>query len=135
MEFSQAIEQIREFKTNGINCDIDTEDIVDKLIDWSKRFKFEVVEVDHATVALKLETLPDNLADFCREVYEFCPDVIDQGYDCIPDIIEMAEEDSEASDPVLVELIKDLDPESEDFGLKLMEKDLPNIMAITLWWD
>lgn len=135
MELNQAIEKIREVGTNGINCDIETEDIVNKLIDWSTRFKFEVLDVDDATVEIKLESLPDNLTDFCQEVYEFCPDTIDQGYGCIVDMIETAEESGTPIDPENLELIQGLDPEAEDFGLKVMERDLPRIMALTLWWD
>jgi hypothetical protein len=135
MELNQAIDKIREFGTNGINCDVDTDDIVDKLINWSKRFKFEILEIDHATVGIKLESLPDNLSDFCKEIYEFCPDTIDQGYGCLADMIEMAEEIGEDIDPANLELVEGLDPESEDFGLQVMERDLPRIMAITLWWD
>ena len=135
MELNQAIDKIREVGTNGINYDVETDDIVKRLINWSKRFRFEVLEVDHATVALKLESLPENLANFCQEVYEFCPNTIDQGYDCLSDMIEMAQERGKEIDPAYLELMNGLDPEAQNFGLKLMEKDLPRVMQLTLWWD
>lgn len=135
MNLNQAIDKIREVGTNGINYDVDTNDIVDRLTDWSKRFKFDVLAVDHATVELKLESLPDNLSDFCKEVYEFCPDTIDQGYGCLAEMIEAAEEMGEAIDPINLELIDGLDPAADDFGLKVMERDLSRTMSITLWWD
>lgn len=135
MELNQAIKKIRKLGTNGINCDVETEDIVDRLIAWSHRFEFEVVEVDHATVAIKFSTLPEDLSAFCQEVYVFCPDVLEQGYDCLPDMLEMAEEQGREVDPSVLELMKGLDPEDEDFGLKAMERDLPQNMRLTLWWD
>lgn len=135
MELNQAIEKIRELGTNGANSDVETEDIVARLMNWSTRFKFEVLEIDHATVELKLDSLPEDLADFCKEVYEFCPDTIDQGYGCLAEMIEMAEEMGEDLDPTNLELIHGLEPNAEDFGLKVMERDLPRVMAITLWWD
>ncbi|ABW32447.1 DUF4253 domain-containing protein [Acaryochloris marina] len=78
-ELTQAIKKIRKLGTNGINCDVETEDIVDRLIAWSQRFEFEVVEVDHATVGINFSTLPEDLSEFCQEVYEFNPDVLEQG--------------------------------------------------------
>ncbi|MGP1371558.1 MAG: DUF4253 domain-containing protein [Almyronema sp.] len=135
MDLNQAIDQIRQIGTNGINCDVDTNDIVERLLDWSKRFRFEVLEVDQATVHLKLYSLPENLADFCQEVYEFCPDVIDQGYGCLAEMIEMSQEMGDEIDPANLELVDGLDPEAEDFGLKVMAKDLPRTMALMLWWD
>ena len=135
MELNQAIEAIRECGTNGINCDVETDDIVERLMDWSQRFRFEVTEIDHATVKLKLASLPDNLSDFCQEVYEFCPDIIDQGYGCLGEMLEMAEETGQGVDPVYLEMVKGLDPSADDFGLIVMERDLPRVMAITLWWD
>lgn len=135
MELNEAIENILQVGTNGINYDVETQDIVDRLIDWSNRFRFEVLEVNGATVKLKLDSLPDNLSNFCKEVYEFCPDTIEQGYGCLAEMLEMAEELGQEVDPVNLELIEGLDPESEDFGLRVMERDLPRIMEITLWWD
>ncbi|WP_299414875.1 DUF4253 domain-containing protein [Acaryochloris sp. IP29b_bin.148] len=135
MELDQAIEKIRELGTNGINCDVETDDIVQRLTDWSHRFEFEVVDVDHATVAINFSTLPEKLSEFCQEVYEFCPDVLEQGYDCLPDMLEMAEEQGTEVDPSVLELIQGLDPEEEDFGLRVMERDLPQNMKLTLWWD
>ncbi|WP_299484826.1 DUF4253 domain-containing protein [Acaryochloris sp. IP29b_bin.137] len=135
MELNQAIEKIRKLGTNGINCDVETEDIVQRLMNWSRRFEFEVVEVDHATVAITFASLPEDLSEFCQEVYEFCPDVLEQGYDCLPDMLEMAEEQGTEVDPSVLELMQGLDLKDEDFGLKVMERDLPRNMKLTLWWD
>ena len=135
MNFTEAIASIKANHTNGINYDVTTDDIIAKLTQWSEQIKFEVTEVDHATVKLYLETLPENLAEFCQEVYEFCPDTIEQGYGCLGDMIEMSEEYGHEIPPEMLELMKGLDPSAEDFGLKAMEKDLPRVKALTLWWD
>ena len=135
MDFNAAIAAIKANDTNGINYDVTTEDIIAKLTDWSDRIKFEILEVDHATVVLKFETLPENLSEFCQEIYEFCPDTIEQGYGCLGDMLEMSEEYGHDIPPEMLELIKGLDPSAEDFGLKAMEKDLPRGKSLTLWWD
>lgn len=135
MDLLQAFEKIWKLGTSGINYDVETEDIIQRLMDWSHRFEFEVMEVDHATVALSLKSLPDQLTEFCQEVYEFCPDTIEQGYDCLPEMLEMAEEQGDEVDPSVLDLMRGLDPEEEDFGLKVMERDLLQNMKLTLWWD
>ncbi|ABW31620.1 hypothetical protein AM1_A0111 (plasmid) [Acaryochloris marina MBIC11017] len=39
MELNQSIRKIQELGTNGINCDVETEDIVDRRIAWPQRFE------------------------------------------------------------------------------------------------
>ncbi len=135
MELNQAIKEILECRTDGSNYDIETEDIVERLTDWSKKFKFEVLEVDYATVKLKLESLPENLADFCQEIYEFCPDVIEQEYATLAYKLSKDKELGEVIEPENLALIDGLDPEAEDFSLRVMERNLPRVMKLTLWWD
>ena len=134
MEFNAAIDKIKELETNGINCDVTTEDIINRLTAWSQQFDFEITDVDHATVKLSLKELPDNLASFCKEVYTFCPDTVDQGYGCIFDLIEHAEMLGPPQ-PELIELVEGLDPEDELYGLKVMERDLARKGELVLWWD
>ena len=40
MELSEALLKIREAQTDGINCDVTTEDIIAKLEEWNKQCKF-----------------------------------------------------------------------------------------------
>lgn len=135
MELETAILKIREAHTDGINYDITTEDIINKLQEWSQRCDFTIDSVNHNTIEVKFQSLPTNLKAFCQEIYNFCPDVIDQGYDCIPDMIEIAENMGESVNQDIQELVAGVDLEAEDCGLQLMEKDLPRIMKLTLWWD
>jgi len=135
MKFDDAVSKMKEVGTNGVNYDIHAEDIIEQLTKWSAHMEFEVTEIDRSYVKLKLFSLPNNLPEFCREVYEFCPDTIDQGYGAIAESLEMAEETGTDIDPKLWKLAEGLDPESEDFGLKIMERDLPDKMALMLWWD
>jgi hypothetical protein len=40
-----------------------------------------------------MEQLPPDLKKFTKEIYEFCPDVIDQGYGSMKDMIKSYKED------------------------------------------
>ncbi|WP_071880727.1 DUF4253 domain-containing protein [[Leptolyngbya] sp. PCC 7376] len=135
MDLNQAFNQIRTLGTNGINCDVTTENIIERLSTWSKNFEFDVLEIDYATVKLAFKTMPKELRKFCEEVYEFCPDTIDQGYGCLMDLIEIAEAHGQQIPPENLELMEGLDPDSDDFGLEVMQRDLLRTKTLTLWWD
>ena len=66
--------------TDGVNYDIYNTDIVKKLKEWGSEIDLtlEVVDVDRVQGYFK--HLPSPPIKFTREVYAFCPDVIEQGY-------------------------------------------------------
>ena len=127
MEFEEAKRRIEAEGTNGINYGITTEVLLRVLEDWSNFCEFEVTEVGHDRVSLELRTLPEDLPAFCREVHALCPDIVDQGYGLAEDMVEYR--------PELAELIAGLDPQAEDFPLRVMARDLRQRRALFLWWD
>ena len=135
MQLDEAIQQMRQAQTNAANYDLDTDDIVKKLQEWTKKCDFTVEEVDHDRVEIRFNTLPEDLTAFCKDVYAFCPDTIDQGYGCFADMIDAAAELGAEVHPSVMALADGVDLEDDDYGLELMERDLPNNMRLTLWWD
>jgi len=87
--------------TDGANYGFQTHDIIAWLQQLSARCKFELTGAADDWVALRFETLPPDICAFAQEVYEFCPDSVDQG------IGLMSEED----DPELFELALQLCPQ------------------------
>ncbi|MDR9402880.1 MAG: DUF4253 domain-containing protein [Halothece sp. Uz-M2-17] len=135
MELSAALLKIREAQTDGINYDLTTEDIIKKLEEWNQQCHFSIARVSKDTIDLRFQSLPNDLDAFCQDIYEFCPDVIDQGYDCIPEMIEMAENRGQEVNAEIQDLIADVDLNAEEIGFILLKKDLPKRMQLTLWWD
>jgi hypothetical protein len=74
--------------TNGINCDLDTDDIVQRLEQWDALYTIEISDVEPDGLVVRFATLPDDLSTFAREIYEFCPDTIDQHFGCIDDMVD-----------------------------------------------
>lgn len=70
---------LRIMQTNGEEYEILNEDVVARLKDWEKAFSFDIVGADNDWVEIKFRTLPKDLSAFAEEVYEFCPDAVDQG--------------------------------------------------------
>lgn len=124
--------------TNGINCDIDTEDIVKKLMDWDQRYGICFENVTHDGLLVHFKSLPgdaDALHALGEEIYDFCPDVIDQGFGCMDDMLEMLEAQGLEIDEPTQTLIAGVDFEDENFGLELLARSLASEKQVSLWWD
>ncbi len=72
-------EILRVMHTDGDDYEISNQDVIDRLKEWEKRSTFEIVGADSDWVELEFKTLPQDLRAFVEEVYEFCPDAVDQG--------------------------------------------------------
>ncbi len=101
---------------------------------WHKRYKISIAEVTNAGFKLSFAKLPKKLTKLAQELYDFCPDIIEQGYGCMDDLQESIENGGTVSDDLL-ELIKDIDFSDDNFGLKILSKDLAKKSEISLWWD
>ncbi len=69
--------------TNGINYDHDTNDVIDKLKEWDKLYGIEIIGSGMDFVEIILNKMPGDLKAFSNEIYEYCPDSVDQGFETI----------------------------------------------------
>lgn len=73
--------QIVEFFGTGAgNYGLSNQDMIDKLREWETLCQFEILGGGGDTLVLAFKTLPEDLLAFANDVYEFCPDLMDQGY-------------------------------------------------------
>jgi len=75
------------------------------------------------------------LLDGQGRVTDFCPDVIEQGFGCMDDMLQMAEETGQSISPELMKLLDGIDFSKEDFGLEILQRDLRENKLVRLWWD
>lgn len=66
--------------TNGTNYDLSNRDIVQRLQKWENICCFQILGADFDWVELQFENLPSDLNTFAEEIYQFCPDTLEQGY-------------------------------------------------------
>ncbi|WP_460219448.1 DUF4253 domain-containing protein [Psychroserpens sp. MEBiC05023] len=78
---------IEQIGTNGVNYDIYNPDIIKQLKEWDEQVNFKLVVIDDSRIHAYMTKLPNDINTFTSEVYEFCPDVIDQGYSSMEDMI------------------------------------------------
>jgi hypothetical protein len=70
---------LRVMHTDGDDYDISNEDVIERLKDWEKSSPFDIIGADNDWVEIEFKTLPQDLKAFAEEVYDFCPDAVDQG--------------------------------------------------------
>lgn len=70
---------IRLAATDAVNYDKTTEQIIAELKAWDAQFGIDIWQAETDTVQLKLKSLPKDLPAFSQRLYEFCPDIVDQG--------------------------------------------------------
>ena len=85
---ADQFELIKLIGTNGVNYDVYNDDIVAQMKEWHKTVDFTIDVVDVARIHAYMDKSPKNIKQFAKEVYKFCPDVIDQGYSSMDEMIE-----------------------------------------------
>lgn len=83
---------LRYRQTNGINYDYENEDVVAKISEWNDRFGLTVIGCGRDWLELEFKKLPTDLDAFAEEVYEFCPDSVDQGVGEVRNLKELIKE-------------------------------------------
>ncbi len=127
--------QIYEYRTNGINCDVTTADIEKQLTGWDKLYGVSISEVREDRLTIHFENMPNDVSSLAKELYEFCPDIIDQGFGVMDEMVEMAESGAFELDAEVKKMIAGIDFDDENFGLVLLERHLKEHSFIELWWD
>ncbi|WP_372660771.1 DUF4253 domain-containing protein [Cohnella sp.] len=77
-------------QTNGDNYDIGNKEVIAKLKKWNSRFPFDIIGADFDWVEANFKVMPDDneIRSFAQEIYDFCPDIVDQGTGSIESLIE-----------------------------------------------
>ena len=70
---------LRLAATDAINYGMTTDQIIAELQQWDSQFGIDIWQASTDTVQLDLNSLPSDVPAFSRKLYEFCPDIVDQG--------------------------------------------------------
>jgi uncharacterized protein DUF4253 len=126
---------VREAGTSAPNFDTDNEAIIEWLAKLQSLCSFNVTEADGDTVTIEFNTLPRDMDAFARDLYKFCPDVVDQGTGCVHELLESMEEMGEEISPEMAKLIEGVDFSDENYGVEILKREIEQNRAIQLWWD
>ncbi len=85
-------EILRTMHTEGDEYDISNQDVIDRLKEWEKNSPFAIIGADNDWVEIEFKTLPKDLKAFTEEVYDFCPDAVDQGPGSTAELVKEIQE-------------------------------------------
>ncbi len=83
---------LRLARADACNCGMDTEDLAKKLQSWHHSYGINIFHAETDIIEFTLDTIPVDMRVFANEVYEFCPDIVDQGIGSV-EALERAIED------------------------------------------
>ena len=98
--------ELKKCGTHGANYGLSPEDILTKFQEWDKLCDFSLSEIERDKVLVTFRTLPEDLDSFARNVYDFCPDTVDQGFGCVEEMMELGEENLVAKSDLLQKMIE-----------------------------
>lgn len=76
--------KLMEFaETNGANYDIETSHIIDKYKKWDNEFGITPIAIGFDFCECQIKNKNIDYKKLADEVYEFCPDVVDQGTETV----------------------------------------------------
>ena len=78
--------------TNAVNYDINTPQIVEKLKLWDSKYGVEIYGASFDLVSGEFKNQPNDIKKFASEMYEFCPDIVDQGVGSLDELINTLKE-------------------------------------------
>ncbi|MEY3302435.1 MAG: DUF4253 domain-containing protein [Pseudanabaena sp.] len=128
-------QQVREVGTNGDNYELSTEDLIEQFKYWDAKYGIELSDIEFDSVTVTFNNLPEDLTDLAVEIYEFCPDTIEQHFGCIAEAIAITEGFGKELSEDIQTLIKDIDLTDDDYGFELLKRSLVINKTVPLWWD
>lgn len=74
---NEQFDIVRLAATDGDNYGITNEDIVSCLKEWDQKFGIDIWQAGTNTIQLDIKARPTDTRVFAKELYAFCPDIID----------------------------------------------------------
>lgn len=74
---------LRVKQTDGINFGLDNDAVINRLQKWHELYPFKIIGADMDWLEAEFIQQPTDMLQFAKEVYEFCPDIVDQGTETV----------------------------------------------------
>lgn len=88
LKTADQFEILRVMHTDGDAYDIANQDVIERLKEWEESAHFDIIGADYDWVELEFASLPSDLKAFAEEVYDFCPDAVDQGPGTVEELVK-----------------------------------------------
>lgn len=78
-------------ETNGINYGIENDSVIKTLKNWNEQHPFQIIGAGFDYIEAVFIVPPTDIKTFAKKVYEFCPDIVEQGTGTIEKLEEELE--------------------------------------------
>ena len=72
-------DMLRAARSDAVNFGIETEELIERLQGLHERYNFAIFHAETDTIEFTFESLPKDVRPLAEEIYELCPDIVDQG--------------------------------------------------------
>ena len=79
MKTSDPYDYLAVVRTDGVNYDIDHAKVIGRYREWAKQYGLLLIGAGQDWLEAKFSRQPVDWKVFAKEVYAFCPDIVDQG--------------------------------------------------------
>ncbi len=86
LKASDPYDMLRTMGTNGWNYDISPDMVIAHLKKWDAEFGLVLSGVGFDWVEAQFKRQPANMLEYAKEVYAFCPDVVEQGTETVENL-------------------------------------------------
>jgi hypothetical protein len=83
---TSSLDALRLARTDGVNHDLGTEAIVRQIRAWDSQYGVDVWHAEMDTAEFVLARAPQDALAFAKELYAFCPDIVDQGVESVEEL-------------------------------------------------
>lgn len=70
---------LRIAASDAVNHGMGTEDLIKKLRTWDAAYGIDIFQAETDTIQFRLKKPPRDMRAFAKDLYAFCPDIVDQG--------------------------------------------------------
>lgn len=70
---------LRAARSDAVNYGMETDDLIRKLTDYDRAYGINIFHAETDTIEFTLLRLPADMTGFCKDLYKFCPDIVEQG--------------------------------------------------------
>ncbi|MDO1500094.1 DUF4253 domain-containing protein [Winogradskyella maritima] len=85
---SDQFDLIKFIGTEPVNYDLSNQDVVEWFRKKNTEFDFDIIVADFDRIETIIKSEPKSYEKLGNEIYEFCPDVIDQGHSDMNELIQ-----------------------------------------------
>lgn len=89
--FSDDYEYLATVRVDGINYDISHDDVINRYREWDESYDLALLGANFEWLEAEIRVEPASWSRFAEQVYEFCPDVVDQGAGTVEALAEEME--------------------------------------------